>query len=280
MPFPSLVESLAPTLVAIGAGYALARWAGLTTLPLIKLLRFVFLPVFLFVTVPARMSPEGVFSVALVGAAVVGVGVLIHRNAHRVFKAQVHGSVAMPNVACFSIPLFALSWGGRGLGTACALFVGASVAAFIFQKGNPVKLLLQPWLYAVVAGLLLDGSVEELTPILTPLMGATYPLLLMLLGAALHPLDGLSDLGAWVTAVLRVVSGFGVAWLGASLLALSPAVTAGAIVAAMAPPATKALSLAGSGTVEPADSGPSSVGLLVSVLAFSLFMLTGWEPWL
>ena len=279
MPFPSLAESLAPTLVAIGAGYALARWVGLTTPPLIKLLRFVFLPVFLFLTLPARMSPEGTFSVVLVGVAIVGMGTLIHRNAHRVFKAEVHASVAIPNVACFSIPLIALSWAGRGLGTACALFVGVSVAAYIFEKGNAAKLLLQPWLYAVVAGFLLEGSVDALNPILTPLTGATYPLLLMLLGASLHPLDGFADLDAWVTAVLRVITGFGVAWLGIYLLSLSPTVGAGAIVAAMAPPATKVLSLAGSGKAEPEDRGAFGVGLLVSLLAFSLFMLTGWEPW-
>ena len=282
MPFSSLAESLLPTLVIIVAGYALARWAGLSTAPLITLLRYVFLPVYLFMTLQARMSSEMFFFVALIGAAVVGIGFLIHRNAHRVFKTQVDASVAIPNVACFSIPVFALSWGGRGLGTACALFVGVSIAAFIIEKKGFVKLFRQPWLYAVVAGILFNeirGSVQPLDVILSPFMGATYPLLLLLLGASLYPFKGIRDLNAWVTVVLRVVGGFLVALLGVAILPVTPAVAAGAVMASMAPPATKSLSLAGSAKDTPSSRGPANVGLLVSLIVFIFFLLTGWKPW-
>lgn len=282
MPFSSLAESLLPTLVIIVAGYSLARWARLSTAPLITLLRYVFLPVYLFMTLQARMSSEMFFFVALIGAAVVGIGFLIHRNAHRVFKTQVDASVAIPNVACFSIPVFALSWGGRGLGTACALFVGVSIAAFIIEKKGFVKLFRQPWFYAVVAGILFNeirGSVQPLDVILSPFMGATYPLLLLLLGASLYPFKGIRDLNAWVTVVLRVVGGFLVALLGVAILPVTPAVAAGAVMASMAPPAMKSLSLAGSSKDTPSSRGPANVGLLVSLIVFILFSLTGWKPW-
>jgi len=282
MPFSSLAESLLPTLVIIVAGYSLARWARLSTAPLITLLRYVFLPVYLFMTLQARMSSEMFFFVALIGAAVVGIGFLIHRNAHRVFKTQVDASVAIPNVACFSIPVFALSWGGRGLGTACALFVGVSIAAFIIEKKGFVKLFRQPWFYAVVAGILFNeirGSVQPLDVILSPFMGATYPLLLLLLGASLYPFKGIRDLNAWVTVVLRVVGGFLVALLGVAILPVTPAVAAGAVMASMAPPAMKSLSLAGSSKDTPSSRGPANVGLLVSLIVFILFLLTGWKPW-
>ncbi|TET44933.1 hypothetical protein E3J62_09000 [candidate division TA06 bacterium] len=282
MPFSSLAVSLLPTLVIIVAGYSLARWARLSTAPLITLLRYVFLPVYLFMTLQARMSSEMFFFVALIGAAVVGIGFLIHRNAHRVFKTQVDASVAIPNVACFSIPVFALSWGGRGLGTACALFVGVSIAAFIIEKKGFVKLFRQPWFYAVVAGILFNeirGSVQPLDVILSPFMGATYPLLLLLLGASLYPFKGIRDLNAWVTVVLRVVGGFLVALLGVAILPVTPAVAAGAVMASMAPPAMKSLSLAGSSKDTPSSRGPANVGLLVSLIVFILFLLTGWKPW-
>jgi len=282
MPFSSLAESLLPTIALIAAGYSLARWVGLSTAPLITLLRYVFLPVYLFMMLQARMSFQMFFFVALIGGAVVGMGVLIHRNAHRVLKTQLDASVAIPNVACFSIPIFALSWGGRGLGTACAFFAGVSMAAFFIEKKNIAKLLREPWLYAVVAGILVNEfrvTLQPLDVIFTPLMGAAYPLLLLFLGASLHPFEGIADVDAWVTAVLRVGGGFLVALLGVSILSVSPAIAAGAVMASMAPPATKSLSLSGSAKDTPSSRGSANVGLLVSLIVFTLFLVTGWKPW-
>jgi len=101
MHFSSVAESLLPSLVVIAAGYSLARLVGLSPVTLNTLLRYIFLPVYLFITLEARMSFEMFFFVALIGGAVVGAGVLIHQNAHRVLKNKVDASVAIPNVACF-----------------------------------------------------------------------------------------------------------------------------------------------------------------------------------
>jgi len=282
MHFSLVAESLLPALIVIAAGYALARLVGLSPVTLNTLLRYIFLPVYLFMTLEARMSFETFSFVALIGAAVVGVGVLIHRNAHRVLKNQVDASVAIPNVACFSIPIFALSWGGRGLGTACAFFVGVSIAAFFIEKQKFVKLLREPWVYAVAAAILakeIRGAELPLDVVLSPFMGATYPLLLLFLGASLHPFEGISDINAWVTAVLRVGGGFLVALLGVSVLSVSPAIAAGAVMVSMAPPATKSLSLVGSAKDTPTSKGPANVGLLVSLTVFIIFLSTGWKPW-
>ncbi|MGA1871642.1 MAG: hypothetical protein ACMUJM_24200 [bacterium] len=282
MNFLSLTESLLPSLVIIVAGYSLARWARLSTAPLLTLLHYLFLPVYLFMTLAQRMSFKMFSFVALIGGAVVVIGYLIHRNAHRILKTQVDASVAIPNVACFSIPLFALSWGGRGLGTACAFFAGVSIAAFFIEKKNYVKLFGEPWIYAVVAGILVSEirvSVQPLDLILSPFMEATYPLLLLFLGASLHPFEGIKDLNAWVTAVLRVICGFLVALLGVTILSVTPAIAAGAVMASMAPPATKSSSLAGSAQDAPSSRGSANVGLLVSLIVFALFLQTGWKPW-
>ena len=282
MSYSSLAVSLLPTLVIILAGYSLARWAKLSTAPLITLLRYIFLPAYLFMTLQQRMSFRTFLFVALIGAVTVVVGVLIHQNAHRVLKTQVDASVAIPNVACFSIPVFALSWGGRGLGTACALFVGVSIAAFLVEKKGFANLLRQPWLYAVVAGILFNefrGSGQPLDVILSPLMGATYPLLLLFLGASLYPFRGIKDLNAWATVVLRVVVGFLVGLLGVSILPVTPAVAAGVVMASMAPPATKSLSLAASPKEMSLSRAPANLGVLVSLAIFIVFLLTGWNPW-
>jgi len=282
MHFSSIVESLLPTLILIVAGYSLARWMGLSINPLSTLLRYVFLPVYLFMTLKARMSFETFALVALMGSAMVGVGFLIRKNAHRVLKAEIDHSVAIPNIACFSIPLFALSWGGRGLGTACALFVGVSIAAFLLQKKDFATLFKQPWFYAVAAGLVFNeikASIGLLDVALSPIMGAAYPLLLLFLGASLHPFEGFKDINAWVTGVLRVVTGFLVALLAVSILSVSPAVAAGAVMASMAPPATKALSLASATKETQSSRGPANVGFFVSLALFILFLVTGWNPW-
>ncbi|MGA1824001.1 MAG: hypothetical protein ACMUIP_04990 [bacterium] len=282
MSFSSIYESLLPALVVIATGYSLARWTGLSTAPLLKLLRYVFLPVYLLMTLKARMTFEMFFFVALIGGAIVGIGVLIQRNAHRIFKTQIDASVAIPNIACFSIPIFALSWGGRGLGTACALFAGVSFVAFFIEKKNVGALFREPCIYAIVAGILLQKirvSALPLDDILSPFMGATYPLLLLLLGASLHPFEGFTDLSAWVTAVLRVIIGFAVAMLGVSLFSVSPAIAAGAVMASMAPPATKSLSMTGSAQDTNSSRAPSNVGLVVSLIVFGIFLSTGWQPW-
>ena len=66
MPFSSLAESLLPTLVIIAAGYSLARWVGLSTASLNTLLRYVFLPVYLFMMLNERMSYDTFLFVAII----------------------------------------------------------------------------------------------------------------------------------------------------------------------------------------------------------------------
>jgi predicted permease len=233
-------------------------------------------------TLKTRMSIETFGYVALIGASVVWIGYLIHRNAHRVFKAQVDASVAIPNVALFTIPLFALSMGERGIGTACSFFAGVSIASYFIGIKDIMKLLREPWLYAVIAGMIFKETlapIQLLDDILSPLTAATYPLLLIFLGVSLYPIEAVRDLNAWVTAVLRVIIGFLVALLGVSLLPVSQAVSAAVVLAAIAPPATKFLSLAGPAKDSHSPRGAVNVGVLVSLVVFIFFLMTDWKPW-
>jgi hypothetical protein len=282
MAFSSVIDSLLPALFLIAAGYFLARWMGLSAAPLNTLLRYLIFPAYLFMTLKTRMSIETFGYVALIGFIVVWAGYLIHRNAHRVFKAEVDISAAIPNIACFTIPLFALSMGGRGIGTACSLYAGVSVAAYLIGKKEIMKLLREPWLYAVLAGMVFKETlapIQLLDNILSPVTAAAYPLLLIFLGVSLHPIQAVGDLNAWVTALLRVVVGFLIALLGVNILPVSQAVAAAVVLASIAPTSTKFLSLAGSSGDTQVSRGSISVGLLVSLIVFVFFQMTGWQPW-
>jgi predicted permease len=228
------------------------------------------------------MSLETFGYVALIGFVIVWAGYLIHRNAHRVFKAQVDASVAIPNIACFAIPIFALSLGGRGIGTACSLYVGVSVAAYFIGKIEIMKLLREPWLYAVLAGMIFKETlapIQLLDDILSPVTNAAYPLLLIFLGVSLYPMEAFRDINAWVTAVLRVIVGFLVALLGVNILPVSNAVASAIVLAAISPPATRFLSLAGSVQESESPRGPVNVGVLVSIIVLVFFLMTDWNPW-
>jgi hypothetical protein len=283
MAFSSVVDSLLPALFLIAAGYFLASWMGLSTAPLSTLLRNLIFPAYLFMTLKTRMSIETFGYVALIGAAVVWIGYLVHRNAHRVFKAEVDASAAIPNVACFTIPLLALSMGGRGIGTACSFFVGVSIAAYLVMgKIQIMKMLREPWLYAVIAGMVFKETlspIQLLDDVLSPLTAAAYPLLLIFLGVSLYPIEAVRDLNAWVTAVLRVVVGFLVALLLVNILPVSQAVAAAVVLTAIAPPSTKFLSLAGPATDSQSPRGSVNVGVLVSLAVFIFFLMTNWKPW-
>jgi len=282
MAFSSVVDSLLPALFLIAAGYALASWMGLSAAPLSTLLRYLIFPAYLFMTLKTRMSIETFAYVALIGAAVVWIGYLIHRNAHRVFKAEVDATVSIPNVACFTIPLFALSMGGRGIGTACSFFVGVSIATYFLGVKDIMKLLREPWLYAALAGMVFKETlapIQLLDDILSPLTAATYPLLLIFLGVSLYPIEAVKDLNAWVTAVMRVVVGFLVALLGVNILPVSQAVASAVVLASIAPPATRFLSLAGPAKDSQWPRGPVNVGVLVSLVVFIFFLMTDWKPW-
>ena len=55
MTLPSVFQVLLPTLAPLVAGYAVARWLGFSTKPLMILLRYVLFPVLLFTGLQERM---------------------------------------------------------------------------------------------------------------------------------------------------------------------------------------------------------------------------------
>lgn len=283
MNLSSALQALLPTLFPIFVGYAVARWAGVGTKSLSKLVQYVFFPAVMFIVLQTRMELGTFVIVAGIGAAMAAAGVLLSRNSKRVIAGKVDLSAAALNIACFSIPFLGLSWGARGVGTACSLYVGMAVTLRLFESGRDVKpLLREPWALATILALAvhqLGIHLDAINGFVSPFATAAYPLLLVLLGTALHPLGSFSNREAWLTVGIRVVSGFAVAALAIVVLPLSVAVAEGLMLVALAPPAAAAVTLGGSRHDSDRARDATILGTLVSLGLIALLLVTGWKPW-
>lgn len=286
---------LIPALVAIGGGYALARFRGLNPAPLQTLLRYLLFPAILFVLLFDRMPVQTFGIVAGIGAATVVVGAGLVRLTEKLLRPKVSMRAAVPDIACFSIPFLALSWGTIGLGTACALYVGVEVAAAVLDK-DPASLTRQPWVYAAAAAPLLHttGLVGSTAPIHlvvgesvrdagliagvgVPLVMAGLLGLFLLLGASLHPFRGVRDMGAWVSVLVRFVAGAVVGIAAVRFLPMSREVMEAVVIAAFAPPSMRGLQVPSAARrSEDQDHSAAHVGTLVSLAAMSALLLVNW----
>ena len=283
MSLSSVMQLLLPTVIPLIAGYAVARWVGLSTKPVETLLRWVLFPALLFVVLRGRMPFQTFLLVSVTGAVMTLVGLALVGSAHRFLKPSVDRAAGTLNIACFSVPFFALSWASNGLGTGCALFVGMALTMHMIEKRNDrTAIFREPWIYAVLAALLFhEGRFASgtLNRWLEPFAMAAYPVLLLFLGAVLQPQLSLRDANAWATVGVRMVSGLGVGLLAVALLPFSSAVAQGVIITSLAPPATQAMTLSGGGTDSASARAAATLGTIVTLIAIALILLTGWTPW-
>ena len=190
MTFPALLQVLLPTLIPIGIGYVVARWVGVSMQPVATLLRTVFLPAILFTALRERMPVQMVLLLVAIGAAMALAGMLLARNAHSFLKPKVDRSAALLNIACFSLPFFALSLSSKGLATASCLFVGAALTSCAMEVRSLRPLLREPWIWGVVLALVFQIrglSASWMDPVVKPLASSAFILFLLFLGTALHP---------------------------------------------------------------------------------------------
>ncbi len=278
----AVFSSLLPFLLPIAVGYCLARWLNLSSPSLLSLVSYIFLPVVLYHTLAGRLSVSTFLFAAGSGAAVALVGILVAKNCHRFLRAVVDPSAGFPCVVCFTLPFLSLSFGSRGLGTACAFFVGVALTHTLIRakKTGPLQLLKEPWIYAAIIGFFFAASKYSppglMVKSLAPLLDASYAIMLLYLGSVLHPFGGWNDTGAWATVVVRLVSGFAVALLAIAVLPISAAVATGLMLAALAPPGAVGVSraLEFNSLSRPALQLGSIVSLILMV-----FVLYGWSPW-
>ena len=278
-----LFVKFAPFLLPIALGYSMARWLGLNVDGLANLARNVFLPIVLFSAISDRLNAKLFFSIAFAGAAVAAGGYLMYRYGNKILKAQMSNSVDSPNVGFFIIPFFFLVLGGAGMGTASAFFVGAALTSFILsqlQGGNFQAIFKEPWFYAVIFGLafMFNGSTPRLLDkTIAPLVEASYPVLLLFLGAYLHPIRGFNSAEVWVTVICRFLCGFLVGLIVIKVLGLSMAISKGIMLAALAPPC--ALSLMYNTSANGNDETATRIGTLAAIGLMAIILYAGLEPW-
>lgn len=283
MTLPSVFQTLLPTLAPLAAGYAVTRWLGFSTKPLTVLLRYVLFPALLFTGLQDRMPFYVFLLVAATGSVMTLAGIALTRNAHRFLKPHVDPSAAVLNIACFAAPVLALSWAANGLGSVCALFVGAALTWSVLESRRDWQALLrEPWVYAAAAALLFQAgevSAAWLDAMVTPLALASYPILLLFLGASMHPWVSMRDGNAWATVGVRMLSGLGVGMVAVAVLPFSAAVAEGVIIASLAPPATRAMTLGATPEDSSRARAAAALGACVSLVVMAVLLLTGWKPW-
>jgi|RhiMetdeSRZDD1v2_1073273.scaffolds.fasta_scaffold778633_1 hypothetical protein len=283
MSLPSVFTTLLPVLAPVAAGYAVARWLGLSAKPLTVVLRYVLFPALLFTSLQDRMPFYVFLLVAATGAVMTLAGLALAGNAHRFLKPHVDRSAAVLNIACFAAPVLALGWATNGLGSACALFVGVALTWFMIEsRHDPMALLREPWVYAVAAALVFQAgriSAPWLDSMVKPLSLASYPVLLLFLGASMHPWVSMRDSNAWATVGIRLLTGLGIALLAVAVLPFSGGVGQGLILASLAPPATRAMTLGAVAEDSARAQSAAALGAFVSLVAMATLLLTGWKPW-
>lgn len=265
------LQDFAPCVGFIGVGYALARFTGVNVASLATVLRFALLPPLLFVLLVTRTEPAGYGITAALGAAMAVVGWLLVTAAPSVLKPKVDASAAVPNVACFALPILALGWASVGLGTAAALFVGVMFATVVVHKRGAAAgaLVGEPWLWAALLALVFQiGGLptETIAASVWPLAAAAFPLALLYLGASMFPLGSFRDASAWATVGVRYAAGISVALTAIVLLPMTAEVKEALVLVAFAPPATGALALARPAKERDTARAAATIGVAVSIV--------------
>jgi predicted permease len=281
MSFPAVLQILLPTLVPIAIGYAVARWVGISAQPIATLLRTVFLPAILFAALREPMPFYSFLLLVVIGGAMALAGMLLVRHAHRFLKPRVDRSAALLNIACFSLPFFALSLSSKGMATAAGLFVGVALTTSAVETRNLKPLLREPWTYGVLAALVFQAlgvSTGWADKVVAPLASSAFILFLLLLGVALHPWASLKNAEAWATVAVRLVSGAAVGLLAILVLPISGVMAQGVMLTALAPPATRALAMRSDGRDSASGHAAATLGTLASVVVIAVLLVAGW-PW-
>jgi predicted permease len=275
-----VLQVFLPTLVPLAAGYAMARYLGLTPAPLRTLLRFVLAPPLLFALTLTTLQSRSWLVLLGVGAGIVAAVMLALPALSRVTKLKLDGALTMPNILAFTLPFMALSWNVKSSGkvAAAVIFVGAAVtlAALQLRERTPKALIKEPWVYGVAAALVFKLLELPSGPIykgVGALAEAAYPIGMLYIGTMLFPLESLRDKDAWLAVGARMALALVVAVLVTQLMPLSKNLAEAAVLCALAPPASGGTALARPGDKE---SGNTSVGVAASLIG-ALVLLMG--PW-
>lgn len=278
MSFPSILEKLSPVLFLIVAGNVLATVLGLPSAALTRLTRYLMFPIVLFFTLDSRVGARNFALFALVGAAMAAMGIMAARNARRVVTTKVDEPSTLPDLANFTIPFLVFAWKGKGVDVACALFVGVAVVNTVMGR-RVAGIVREPWVWAAIIAIAfeaMDLSTRHIERAVGPLREAAYPMMLLTFGASLDFRGAFKASGAWMTVLVRMVSGAAAATLAILLLRYTGVTAEIVFLSSIAPPATRASFFSEGGK---SDAAAASLGAIVTLILIATLLNTGWEPW-
>ncbi len=245
MSWVDFLLALLPGLLPIAIGFVLARRGWLNPDGLLPLLRYALVPALLLTLLLGPLAQRTVVLVGLVGVAIALVGYWGARLLPRLVHRELSPAAARMNLLGWTLPLAALTLGGKPtLGmTLAVVFVFVATTLVLSEHGEAGfgVLIRQPWLYAALAALLVrlvQVPSGTLVAMATPLAQASVVVLLVQLGCLFHPLPNVRDVEAWIAVALRLFVGLGLALLAVWLLPLPSAVGRAVLLAGLAPAAT------------------------------------------
>ncbi len=274
-----ILGTFLPTLVPLAAGYALARYLGVSATPLRTVLRYALAPPLLFALLSTSFQLRTWLVLLLIGAGMVAAVWYALPALARSLRG-LEASPTVPAILVFTLPLLALSWDAKGAARsgAAIIFVGAAVTILVLslrQKAGRA-LLLEPWLYGALLAILLKLIGQPNTQIykaVGALAEASYPLALVYFGTLLHPFNGFDDRNAWLSAAARLGLALAVALVVGQLFALTKTLLEAAVLCALAPPVGPVHAIARLGD---RDTGKVTVPLATSVVALLVLLLGPW----
>ncbi len=275
----ALAWAFLPTLVPLVTGYLVA-WRGMPVAALRRVAQVILLPALLFSILSGPIPLRTFLIGAGVGVAMSVVGLWLVKLWSRLTLAELDPAAAYPNVALFALPFLAMSWGAKGLSlrVAAAVFVGVSLTRLLAESGQRgmLAVLREPWLYAGALAFAMQFfgvSFEWPNRGLGALATAAYPMLMLTLGAMLHPLSGVFEKQVWLAMLTRFGCGFGIVFLAHTVLQLPRSAYEVLLVVALAPPANTLVALIG----EAPEVGPSrnmvTTGTVASLIAMAALFI-------
>ena len=269
-----LANNILPIFIAIGAGYALARFTILTPSALSKSVFYIFTPCLAYTMLTgATIEANEISRIALVSVSVslvsAGLAFAVARalKLGRTMTTALMLTAMFTNAGNYGLSLNLLAFGEEALQRATVYFVTSSimvntVGIFLASSGKLslrqalAALLKYPTIYAVIiAALSVISGIKLPAPIMIPvevLAGASIPVMLVLLGVHMAEVKGIEQIKlAGVASALRLVVAPLVAITMVTLLDLTGPARQAAVLQASMPSAIVVTVLAIEFDVEP-----------------------------
>jgi len=287
-----LTQNILPIFIVASFGFALQRWIGIDKKSLSSVVMNVLSPALVFVSLVNSQVPTGELAhlalfatLNILFMGVIGLAVARLLRLSRVDSAALLVVIMFVNGGNYGLTLNQLRYGGDGLARAVAYYTTSTVllytlGIFIASMGQMTwrqslwRLARFPAVYAAVLAIVVyNFGLTVPAPLLRgiEIAGAgAIPVMLLVLGAQLADLRGVTDARLTLTAVpLRLLVGPLVGVLVAALLGLAGLGRSTSIIEASMPPAVFSIILATEFDLKP----PVVTGIVVVATLLSPFTI-------